>query len=97
MANNRMYLRCTECGSTLYLTKHFGGEWDWNFSEEKLKEINDFFFEHFYEHENKPYHIENHQKHEGIDKSLDTKFRRKFGHKGSNFDLCYEFDNGDEQ
>ena len=47
MANNRMYLRCTECGSTLYLTKLFGGEWNWYFNEEKIREINEFFFEHF--------------------------------------------------
>lgn len=92
-----MYLRCTECGSTLYLAKHFGNEWYWNFDEEKIEEINDFFFEHFYEHENRPYHMENHHKYEGIDKSLDTKFKRKIGYEGSNFDLCYEFDKGDEE
>lgn len=97
MANNRMYLRCTKCGSTLHLTKHFGEPWNWVFSEEKIKEINDFFFDHFYEHENRPYHIENHEKYEGIDDSLDTKFKRKIGYEGSNFDLCYEMDNEDEE
>lgn len=76
-----MYLRCTECGSTLHLTKHFGEEWNWNFNEEKIKEINDFFFEHFYECKNKPYHIENHHKYEGIDDSIDTKFKKNLDMK----------------
>lgn len=97
MANNRMYLRCTKCGSTLFLTKHLGRKWDWDFSEEKLEEIQDFFLDHFYGcNENKPYYIINHQKFDGIDKSIDTKFKRKLGYEGSNFDLCYESDMEEE-
>lgn len=28
MANDRLYIRCNECGELLFVGKHFGGAWD---------------------------------------------------------------------
>lgn len=44
MANNRLYLRCKNCGEELYLDKNFGEPYQ--ITEEKLKEINQFFEDH---------------------------------------------------
>lgn len=29
MANNRLYLRCKNCGQSMLVAKNFGGEWDY--------------------------------------------------------------------
>lgn len=44
MANNRLYMRCKNCGEELYLDKNFGGPYQ--ITEEKRKEINQFFEDH---------------------------------------------------
>ena len=44
MANNRLYLRCKNCGEELYVGKNFGEPYF--ISEEKLKEINQFLEDH---------------------------------------------------
>ena len=57
MANNRIYLRCKECGGELFLGKHFGGPYYWtDYSEANGleprplgKQLNDFFEKHYLE------------------------------------------------
>lgn len=45
MANNRLYIRCKQCGALCFLGKHFGE--NWNFDKDKQgKELEKFFFEH---------------------------------------------------
>lgn len=44
MANNRLYLRCRNCGEDLYLDKNFGDPYF--ITEEKRKEINQFLENH---------------------------------------------------
>lgn len=50
MANNRIWLRCKQCGECLFLGKHFMGEYYWaNYSNEDVHledKLNDFFEKH---------------------------------------------------
>ena len=44
MANNRMYIRCGNCGEAMLLAKNLGAEWTtWSPAEERLDE---FFADH---------------------------------------------------
>lgn len=48
MANNRIYLRCKQCGDALYLGKH-DGDGQWGYQEYGLplsQALNDFFSTH---------------------------------------------------
>lgn len=49
MANNRLYLKCDECGELFMLGKHFGGAWGIvNYDELPFLSKLDLFFEkHF--------------------------------------------------
>lgn len=44
MANNRLYMRCRNCGKEIYIDKNFGGPYC--ISELKLQEINQFLEDH---------------------------------------------------
>ena len=44
MANNRLYLRCRQCGEMLFLSKHFLSPW--HIDLDKLEEINEFLDKH---------------------------------------------------
>lgn len=44
MANDRLYLRCRQCGEIMLLAKHFLGSWSFRRTE---KEMQEFFDEHF--------------------------------------------------
>lgn len=44
MANDRLYMRCRQCGEMVYLSKHFLGPW--RIDPERLEIINDFFDTH---------------------------------------------------
>lgn len=46
MANNRLYMQCKYCGEDIYIGKNFGEPY--YISDEKLKEINQFFEGHAY-------------------------------------------------
>lgn len=47
MAENRLYLRCRQCGEMLFLSKYFYDN-PWHIEPDKLKEINKFFDDHNY-------------------------------------------------
>lgn len=49
MANNRLYIKCDECGELFFLGKHFGGAWDIvNYDELPfLTKLNMFFEKHY--------------------------------------------------
>lgn len=46
MANNRLYLRCKQCGKVIVLGKHFGGSL--TVSQDLENRLQDFFIEHCY-------------------------------------------------
>lgn len=46
MANNRLYLTCKECGSSILLGKHFAGAL--HTSVTTIDDLNDFYLEHCY-------------------------------------------------
>lgn len=46
MANDRLYIRCRQCGATKFLSKHCLTPW--YIRPEKLEEINKFFEEHWF-------------------------------------------------
>ncbi len=52
MANNRIYLRCKQCGETMFLGKCFGGEYYWrNYKNDGTHledDLNVFFEEHLF-------------------------------------------------
>lgn len=50
MANNRIYLRCKQCGDTLYLGKTFDSTYYYRDYDEKnlVNKLNDFYVEHSY-------------------------------------------------
>lgn len=39
MANNRLYIRCCNCGETMFLAKHFLGPWDCRYKDKDLREF----------------------------------------------------------
>lgn len=44
MANNRLYIRCRNCGQTLFLAKHFSDPWSLRCD---LMDVQMFFNEHY--------------------------------------------------
>ena len=49
MANNRLYIRCKQCGETFYLAKHFGGSLNTtDYDGDFLDRLNDFWEKHCY-------------------------------------------------
>lgn len=44
MANNRLYLRCKNCGKSMLVAKNFGGEWDYR----KANKIPEFLINHVF-------------------------------------------------
>lgn len=46
MANDRLYLRCRQCGAMISISKHFLTPW--YIHPEKLEEINQFFEDHWF-------------------------------------------------
>lgn len=46
MANNRMYLRCRQCGAVFFLGKCFGLEYYLNEELFNLEKLNEFYEEH---------------------------------------------------
>lgn len=44
MANNRLYIRCRNCGQTIFLAKHFSTPWDLRRNSEDIQE---FFNQHY--------------------------------------------------
>ena len=44
MANNRLYLRCRQCGAKIFLAKHFMSPW--YIDPERLRYINEFLAQH---------------------------------------------------
>lgn len=39
MTNNRLYLRCKNCGKSMLVAKNFGSEWDYR-NANKIPELN---------------------------------------------------------
>lgn len=84
MANNRIFLRCKNCGKGLFLGKSFGCEYmTWQTKENELVDsLNDFFEEHcFCEHT--PEETKNY-----ID--LEPKFKQEKTHYENRFEIAYE-------
>ena len=51
MANNRLFIRCKQCGKCIFIGKHFGGTLELNVEPESfVNALNDFYSEHFYCH-----------------------------------------------
>ena len=49
MANNRLYIRCKQCGEVIYLAKHFGGSLHTaDYNGDFIDKLNDFWEEHCY-------------------------------------------------
>ena len=49
MANNRLYIRCKQCGACVFIGKHFGGTLKTSIdSETFVNALNDFYHEHCY-------------------------------------------------
>ena len=46
MANDRLYMRCRQCGEMVFLSKHLMSPW--YIKPEQLDKINEFFEEHCY-------------------------------------------------
>lgn len=50
MANDRMYIRCTVCGKSMMLAKHFGSPWytpEWGDGITIGDMLDEFFIEHY--------------------------------------------------
>lgn len=49
MANDRLYIRCNECGELCFIGKHFGGSWETRSYEDNEIEnrLDKFFSKHF--------------------------------------------------
>ena len=61
MANNRLYIRCKQCGKCVFIGKHFGGALKTSLDRDTfIDTLNDFYCEHLYcqnghfEYENSP-------------------------------------------
>ena len=83
MANNRIYLRCKQCGDVLYLGKTFGSDYHYNnYSEENLEnKLNAFYSEHSYCMDDLKQNI--------FEPILDeSKDRYSYDNQ---YDICYEF------
>lgn len=50
MANNRIYLRCKQCGATLFLGKHSMAEYHWENYRDETSHLEDFLNKFFEEH-----------------------------------------------
>ena len=49
MANNRLYIRCKQCGKCVFIGKHFGGSLKTSLDNETfVNELNEFYGEHIY-------------------------------------------------
>lgn len=65
MANNRLYIKCNNCGGMLFIGKHFlegwyVGDYNENYNKKFGEVINDFHDKHiecFYERYDNPYTI----------------------------------------
>lgn len=55
MANNRLYIRCMQCGETVAIAKHFAGAL---YTYETIEEDLDAFFEKHNYCSNRHYHLE---------------------------------------
>ena len=47
MANNRLYIRCRQCGQTVFIGKHFGGSLSTG-CVDIVQSLNEFYDKHFY-------------------------------------------------
>ena len=88
MANNRIYLRCKQCGDVLYLGKTFSSCYYRNLGEKSLEEkLNEFY-----------------EKHEVcIDELKDNYYEPKLDEKkdrysfDNQYDICYEIWNEESE
>ena len=88
MANNRIYLRCKQCGDTLYLGKTYGYDYHYcNYNEENLEnKLNDFYSKHAYCMDDLKNNIFEPKLNEEKDRySYDNQY-----------DICYEFYNEED-
>lgn len=83
MANNRIYLRCKQCGDVLYLGKTFSSTYYYdNYGGKDLKEkLNDFYEKHSYCYSE----LEDNIYEPKLDESKD---RYSYDNQ---YDICYEF------
>ena len=84
MANNRIYLRCKQCGDVLYLGKTFSGGYSYTDYDNinLVEKLNEFYGKHEFcieELNNNSY-----------EPKLKEKEERVF-HYENQFDICYEF------
>ena len=49
MANNRLYIRCKQCGDVIFIGKHFCDSLKLSAEPETfVNALNDFYYEHYY-------------------------------------------------
>ena len=84
MANNRMCIRCKQCGEVFVLATHC---LDYYATTHTMRELDDFLYDHAYC--DKPLNKKD-------IKWIDTPFKREddFDHR---FEICYEFDDRDKE
>ena len=82
MANNRIYLRCKQCGDVLYLGKTFSSCYYYN--KGKLVDLVDKLNEFYEKHDLCFEDLKNNIYEPKLD---ETKYRRSYDNQ---FDICYE-------
>lgn len=93
MANNRMYIRCKECGATIFIAKSFG-TYHINCGTDKecveyVEELAEFFSEHSHCYEdNREEKIKEHNKFYYPEINIEEEVKI-----GNNFEICYEEEN----
>ena len=87
MANNRIYIRCKQCGDVLYLGKTFGSCYYWRTNDNEHLEdlLNDFYYKHKFCDDDLKNNFYEPKLNENIDReSMDNQY-----------DICYETFEGD--
>ena len=85
MANNRIYLRCKNCGDGFFLGKSYGINYytdDVYYKDNFVKELNKFYEEHC---------LCNKEINKEMVKYLEPRFKKEEKHYENNFEIAYEF------
>lgn len=89
MANNRIYIRCKQCGDVLYLGKTFGSCYYWYNYKEDGEHLEDRLNAFYDKHEFCYNDLENNYYKPKLNESIDRYSM------DNQFDICYEVFEGD--
>ena len=90
MANNRIFIRCKECGKYLFLGKGFGGAYYTSnkfYDKDLTTSLNEFYDEHAFCDRDMIDEIDNDY--------LEPKLEKRAKHYENNFEIAYEIYYGD--